>query len=84
MEQWSEAKDGLNMILSQDEEMTLDQRLKVIEIEALLAIGQELSALNPQNTLYRDKDGEERNGWGIKTEQGGPRKKSVIKRLNTQ
>lgn len=45
MNQWIEAKDGLNMILSQDEEMTLDQRLKVIEIEALLAIGQELNGI---------------------------------------
>lgn len=39
------ARDGLNMIYNQDESMTLDQRLKAVEVEALLAIGQELNAL---------------------------------------
>lgn len=46
---------------------TLDQQLKLIEIKALLAIGQELSAINPQNTSSRAADGSVRNGWGIKT-----------------
>ncbi|MGP5124711.1 hypothetical protein ACTXJU_17765 [Glutamicibacter ardleyensis] len=45
MNQWIEARDGLNMILNQDEELSLDQRLKIIEIEALLAIGQELNGI---------------------------------------
>ena len=42
-----------------------DQQLKVAEIAALLSIAQELSALNPQNSKERDKDGVWRNGWGF-------------------
>lgn len=47
------------------EHLSVDQRLKVAEITALLSIAQELSALNPQNTTTRDKDGIARNGWGF-------------------
>ncbi|WP_299166783.1 hypothetical protein [uncultured Arthrobacter sp.] len=45
--------------------LTTDQRLKVAEVAALLSIAQELSALNPQNMKYRDKDDNWRNGWGF-------------------
>jgi hypothetical protein len=47
--------------------MTIDQRLKVAEIAALLSISQELSALNPKNESYKDGEGNERNGWGLRT-----------------
>ncbi|MHA7153618.1 hypothetical protein [Arthrobacter sp. TMN-50] len=50
--------------MSDQEHLTTDQRLKVAEVAALLSIAQELSALNPQNTSTRDKDGNTRNGWG--------------------
>ena len=46
------------------EHLTVDQRLKVAEIAAMLSITQELSALNPRNRQYRDDDGAIRNGWG--------------------
>ncbi len=47
------------------EHMTIEQRLKVAEVAALLAIAQEISALNPQNTKQRGKDGQWVNGWGL-------------------
>ncbi|MEV8274621.1 hypothetical protein [Microbacterium sp. NPDC077184] len=47
------------------EGLTIEQRLKVAEIAALLSISQELSALNPQNTKWRDYEGVWRNGWGL-------------------
>lgn len=49
--------------------LTVDQRLKVAEVAALLSISQELSALNPQNTSARDDDGNTVNGWGIVTKK---------------
>jgi hypothetical protein len=56
---------------NQQDHLTVDQRLKAAEVAALLSIAQELSALNPQNTTYRDDEGVTRNGWGLKahTEQ---------------
>lgn len=44
--------------------LTIDQRLQVAQVAALLSIAQELSALNPQNTTTHDGDGTKRNGWG--------------------
>lgn len=44
--------------------MSVDQQLKVAEVAALLSIAQELSALNPQNTKRRAKDGSWVDGWG--------------------
>jgi len=44
--------------------LTIDQQLKVAEVAALLAIAQELSAFNPQNTTVM-VDGEKKNGWGL-------------------
>lgn len=44
--------------------LTTDQQLKVAEVAALLSISQELSALNPQNTIVM-VDGDKKNGWGL-------------------
>lgn len=55
------------------EHLDTDQRLKVVEIAALLSIAQEVSALNPQNTSSRDEDGNEVNGWGIVTKKAKPK-----------
>lgn len=50
--------------IEQMDHLTTDQRLKVIEISALLSIAQEISSLNPNNTIQFD--GEKRvNGWGF-------------------
>lgn len=45
--------------------LNIDQRLKVIQIAALLAISEEVSALNPNNTITHGADGTVRNGWGL-------------------
>lgn len=45
--------------------LNIDQRLKVIQIAALLAVCEEVSALNPNNTITRGADGTVRNGWGL-------------------
>lgn len=47
------------------EALTVDQKIKVAEVIALISISQELSALNPQNTTTYDDDGAKRNGWGF-------------------
>lgn len=47
------------------EHLTIDQRLKVAEVAALLAIAQEISAFNPNNTITHGEDGQRRNGWGM-------------------
>lgn len=53
--------------LTEQDHLSFDQRIEVAKVAALLSISQELSALNPQNTKYRDSDGNVRNGWGILT-----------------
>lgn len=62
------------------EGLDIDQRLKVAEVAALLSIAQELSALNPQNSMSRDEEGNTRNGWGTITEpakrKAGPMRRS--------
>lgn len=50
---WHEAADAMNALDRESDDMSLDQRLKLAEIKALLAIGQELSmihheGINPQ------------------------------------
>lgn len=40
---WSQAWDTLNGIITEDPVLTLDQQLKIVEIQAILALGQELS-----------------------------------------
>lgn len=55
--------------ITDQDHLTVDQRLKVAEIAALLSIAQELSALNPQNSSSRDEEGNTVNGWGIVTKK---------------
>ena len=43
--------------------LTFDEQIKVAQVAALLSISQELSALNPQNTKSRAKDGTWVDGW---------------------
>jgi hypothetical protein len=38
----------------------------------MLSVAQELSGLNPQNSSYRDKDDQVRNGWGLLTNDTDP------------
>lgn len=45
--------------------LTIDQRLKAAEVAALLSIAQEISALNPNNTISL-VDGHEVNAWGFR------------------
>ncbi|MDQ0923097.1 hypothetical protein QF038_001605 [Pseudarthrobacter sp. W1I19] len=59
--------------ITDQEHLTVDQRLKVAEVAALLSIAQELSALNPQNTSSRDDDGNTVNGWGVVTKKAKPK-----------
>lgn len=44
--------------------LTVDQRLQVAHTAAVLALVEEISALNPQNTTYTDDAGQKRDGWG--------------------
>ena len=46
MSLWHEAADDLYALAADAEKMTVDQRLKLAEIKALLAIGQELSTIH--------------------------------------
>ena len=59
---WAEAMDSLSALESEND-LTVDQKLQALQVLALLSISQELSAINPQNTMYRDSDGNARNGW---------------------
>jgi thiamine biosynthesis protein ThiC len=59
--------------ITDQEHLTLDQRLKVAEVAALLSIAQELSALNPQNTSSRDEEGNTVNGWGVVIKKAKPK-----------
>lgn len=59
--------------ITDQEHLTVDQRLKVAEVAALLSIAQELSALNPQNKSSRDEDGNTVNGWGHVTKKAKPK-----------
>lgn len=45
--------------------LTVDQQIEFLKVQALLSINQELSALNPQNTITNGRDGIVRNGWGL-------------------
>ncbi|MHA6695625.1 hypothetical protein [Homoserinimonas sp. A520] len=51
--------------ISEMEHLTGDQRIKVAGVAALLSIAQEISALNPNNTLHYGEGGKKLNGWGI-------------------
>ncbi len=43
---WSDAFDDMNALDRDSEQFTVDQRLKLAEVKALLAIGQELSGIH--------------------------------------
>ena len=66
MSLWHETMDDIAAIAQEaGEQLTIDQRIAVAQAHAMLSIAQELSSLNPQNTSYRDNDGQARNGWGL-------------------
>lgn len=46
MNLWNMAFDDMNALDGSADDMTIDQRLKLAEIKALLAIGQELSKIH--------------------------------------
>lgn len=46
MSLWHQAFDDMNALDAKADEMSLDQRLKLAEVKALLAIGQELSRIH--------------------------------------
>jgi hypothetical protein len=45
MDAWNTAKDDLTAIESEEVATSVDQRLKIVEIKALLAIGEQLSRI---------------------------------------
>jgi len=51
--------------ITEMDHLTIDQRLKAAEVAALLSIAQEISALNPNNTISF-VDGHEVNAWGFR------------------
>lgn len=68
MNLWAETMDELARIEREAKgELSLDQRIRIQLAYAVLSASQEISALNPQNTTYRDKSGALRNGWGLET-----------------
>lgn len=68
MDLWDETVGEINEIEEEGgKELTIDQRIAIAQVRATLSVAQELSGLNPQNSSYRDKDGELRNGWGLPT-----------------
>lgn len=46
MNMWTDAFDDMNSIDLRHSELTIDQRLKIAEIKALLSISQELSKIH--------------------------------------
>jgi len=50
MNMWYESLSSLEKVLSKEKDLTVDQQLKVAEIQALLAIGQDLNGLRLKDT----------------------------------
>lgn len=46
MNMWADAFDSMNALDRDSEKMTIDQKLKLAEIKALLSIAQELSGIH--------------------------------------
>lgn len=72
MDYWAETSDDLRK-LERDlekggEPLSIDQRIQLVNIKAVLALGQEISAINPDNSTTRRKDGTKVNGWGLPVE----------------
>jgi hypothetical protein len=55
VDMWADAFDSMNAIDLKSEALTVDQRLKLAEIKALLSISQELSSIhhNGINSEYQ-------------------------------
>lgn len=63
---WTSAFDYAHTIeREQGDGLSVDQRIELAGVMALLAIGQELSAFNPANTTRFAEDGKTLNGWGM-------------------
>lgn len=60
MDLWTEAFDDMNKIDLKFDDLDTDQQLKLIQIKALLALGQELSMIQDQGVnpewSQRDQD----------------------------
>lgn len=46
--------------------LSFEQRIQVAQVAALLSISQEISALNPNNQIGFDGEGNKINAWGIR------------------
>ena len=66
MNLWDETMSQIGEI-EDEKELSIDQRIAIAQVHATLSVAQELSALNPRNSSYRDKDGQIRNGWSLLT-----------------
>lgn len=67
MSYWEEAVSMTEKLEIDAPRMNVDQKIEFAKVKALIAIGQELSAINPQNLSYKDSDGNNRNGFGLRT-----------------
>lgn len=67
MDLWGETLSDINEIEREAGELTIDQKIQLALARSMLSVSQEISALNPQNTAYRDDEDTFRNGWGLKT-----------------
>jgi hypothetical protein len=56
--------------IEREEHLSVDQRIAIQQAYATLSVAPALSAINPQNTKYRDSDDNMRNGWGLPTHDG--------------
>lgn len=45
MDMWTDAFDGVNELDLRSDELSIDQKLKIAEVKALLSISQELSKI---------------------------------------
>jgi hypothetical protein len=71
---WHEAADAMAELDRESEEMTVDQRLKLAEIKALLAIGQELSMIHTMkgSTLSTARGRSRRGRPAVQRRPSGP------------
>lgn len=54
---WADAFDDMNAMDLKSDDLTVDQRLKIAEIKALLSISQELSKIHHEGiNTYRNLD----------------------------
>lgn len=70
MSLWHETMSDIEAIIRDaggKDKLTIDQRIAIAQAHAMLAVSQDLSAINPQNSGWRDDGGKIRNGWGLLT-----------------